>query len=195
MVTLCTSAWLYATFEEEGRDGTQQFSVLLFIIAGAIQVVMIAMRFYFPMSKKKDGLSVLVYVWGYLNLTFFVIGCIVLPIWAGIASLADPLLANTHTLWNLVCFINCMYLLIGSLPLSQFIFKTVVLRKHNGCLQHRPEDSVKDVYLSNPSALLGCRADIYQFTWTMCLKESVLKQLLEAKGNYSKSFLSRREFK
>lgn len=130
------------------------------------------------------------------NVSLFLVGCLVMPLCAFIPAYQNSNKINPPYLWNVACGFNCLFLFIGSCPLTFQLIKLVVFKgwkKGEALVQPEP---TKEAYWMSPAERIILRADIFQFTWSMCLKRDFLKELLQEQGTYAEfEYMSLRQFK
>lgn len=110
------------------------------------------------------------------------VGVIALPIVAFIISVSNYG-NSTHFMWNCVAFANHVFMMCVSMPCTVYLSKIMLNKIGRDHLWKEMEP--KEVFWTDPEQSMACRADLYQFTWTICLKEPFLHELLSNSGQYN----------
>lgn len=144
------------------------------MIGGIGQIVLLVFRFAFPLSSNKKWLKVMLVVWdtllaiGFLGVTLFA---------AGAMTLQSFNTSNPYALWNMVCFINQIYLLGITLPMQIKMFASMCKCKKGSkeaeaLEENKQADAVEysDIFMNSPKERLVLREDIFEFTYTLCFK-------------------------
>lgn len=110
------------------------------------------------------------------------VGIIALPI---VAFLVASLKADNSTQykWNCVAFANNIFMILVSMPCTIYLFKIMINKV--GRDQLWKDLDHKEVFWTDPEQKMSCRSDLYQFSYTLCLKDPFIHELLANAGTYN----------